>query len=128
MRVADPGTFYVFGWTWWPFDGAVTAAVIALIGTLLAMWFNGRRFAEAENNQTERHTETLASTERVSERENLLVDMRRAEEALAEKDPNHWVYAGVILQQVNKSPHATDSDRRRARTVMKAFKERETSR
>lgn len=116
----------MFGWTWWPFDGAVTAALIALIGTLLAMWFNGRRFRTAEDNQTQRHSETLASTERVSEREMLLIDIRRAEEALAKDQPGHWVYAAVILQEVNANEHATDVDRRRARAVIKAFANRVT--
>jgi len=124
VHLAEAKTWYVFGLPWWPFDGAVTAAIIALVGTLLAMFFNGRRFRVAEANQQDRHTETLSASERASERELLLVDMRRAEEALAGDDVNHWVYAGVIIRNVHTNLHATDSDRRRARKVMKAFKQR----
>lgn len=126
MRPGTAEPLYVLGFTWWPFDGAVTAAIIALVGTGVTLLFNAHRFKTAEKNQTARHKGTLGATERASERELLLRDMQRAEEALAKDDAHHWVYAGVILREVHLNDHATDADRRRARFVMSAFKTRVT--
>lgn len=118
--------FYVFGLEWWPFDGAVTGAFIAAAATFATIYFNHRRFKSADSSQQGRHEDVVSMTTRLSERELLNRDIQRAEEALANNDANHWVYAGVILREVNLSEHATDADRRRARHVMRAFKERVT--
>lgn len=126
MRQGAADTWFVFGLPWWPFDGSAIAALIALLGTLATIGFAWRKFHVAERNQDERHEQTVASTERLGERGLLNRDMQRAEEALAGNDANHWVHAGVILREVHLSEYATDADRRRARAVMRAFKERVT--
>ncbi|MFJ2533269.1 hypothetical protein [Microbacterium maritypicum] len=114
-------TWYVFGQTWWPFDGAVTAAIIAFIGTVTAIVFNGRRFTKAETNQNTRHVETLDSTKLLGGREQLLIDLRRAEDALAGNDKHQWIYAGVILQQIRNSEYADADDKKRARAIIRAY-------
>lgn len=114
-------TLYVFGLSWWPFDGAVTAALIALIGTGGAIWFNRRRFLIAERNQSERHAAALESTSRLSGREQLLIDLRRAEDALASDNERLWIYASVTLRHARTSEYATADDRRRVRAIIKGY-------
>lgn len=65
--------------------------------------------------------QTLDSTKLIGGREQLLIDLRRAEDALAGNDKRHWIYAGVILQQVRNSAYADDDDKRRARAIIKAY-------
>ncbi len=103
---------YVFGLPWWPFDGAVTAALIALIGTLLAMWFNGWRFRAAEKNQGSRHSESLRETERVSERERLSERLILAMNHAYSGEEARIQQALIMLQAIRSSRWLDVSDRR----------------
>ncbi|MGM1029345.1 MAG: hypothetical protein ACQEWM_05655 [Actinomycetota bacterium] len=126
-------TFFVFGLPWWPFDGAVTAALIAGIFAIATGWWSYRRLIASEARQLEAqrelqdtaqvfqrglHEEIIIATSKTSEREQLLIDLRRAEDALAQADPAGWVFAAVICKNAKKHPEATLAERRRANAAL----------
>lgn len=134
MHTTEPdATFYVFGLEWWPFDGAVTAALIAAAVAILTGWWGYRRLRasearqiaaqealqdKAQSFQKQLHQEVIDASSRTSEREQLLIDLRRAEDALASEDPASWVFAAVICKNVKRHPQATLAERKRANAAL----------
>lgn len=102
---------YVFGWTWWPFDGAVTAGLLALCGTAGLLGFNAWSFDAAEKRNQRRHTEALQSVEKTSARDHALARFREALDSIDTGLDRRVEFGIALLQSLAGSEWLSREDR-----------------
>lgn len=140
MNPATADPLYVFGLEWWPFDGAVTAAIIAGIVGVVSSVIHSRRQTKSEARQAREraslaesseqfqrdlHDEVMKSAVRQSQTEHRLTDLRRAEDATIGDNPIAWILAATLCKEVAKDASSTRVERVRANTILAELMRRE---